>query len=103
LGTATTSLQGLNETISTPPDEPDEEDKARQEEAERQEAIISALKELVENQKKEALEKQQALNVSQSQYGVLAQAIAAVVSGQIGGRVGLGFQTPSVAGSLASY
>lgn len=43
------------------------------------------------------------INVSQSQYGVLAQALAAAVSGHIGGKVGLGLQTPSVAGRLASY
>jgi len=61
------------------------------------------LEELLALQKQQTEERQRALNVSQSQYDVLAQAIAAVVSGQIGGRVGLGFQTPSVAGSLANY
>jgi hypothetical protein len=61
------------------------------------------LEEQMALQKQDSEEKQRALNVSQSQYGVLAQAIAAVVSGQIGGRVGLGFQSGSVAGALASY
>jgi hypothetical protein len=57
----------------------------------------------------QALTQQQADNfkamyeVSQSQYGALAQAIAAVASGSIGGQVGLGFQTPGVAGSFANY
>lgn len=43
------------------------------------------------------------LNVSQSQYGVLVQALAAAVSGHIGGKIGLGSQAPAVAGRLASY
>lgn len=46
---------------------------------------------------------QAALNVSQSQYGVLARAIADVASGAIGGAVGMGFQSPSYAGGLARY
>lgn len=46
---------------------------------------------------------QQMLNVSQSQYGVLAQAITSVVSGQIGGKVGLGMASPSFAGGVARY
>lgn len=98
LGSATTSLQGLDETINTPPDEPEDDSESKH-----QEEIIRQLEALVELQKQQALEKQQAFNVSQSQYAVLAQAIAAVVSGEIGGQIGLGFQTPSVAGSLASY
>jgi transglycosylase-like protein with SLT domain len=53
--------------------------------------------------KQQAEERERAYAMSQSQYGVLARAITEVVSGQIGGRVGLGFQTPSVAGSLANY
>jgi hypothetical protein len=44
-----------------------------------------------------------ATNVATSQYGVLVQALSAAISGQIGGRVGLGVQTPSTAGRLASY
>jgi len=42
-------------------------------------------------------------NVATSQYGILVQALSAAISGQIGGRVGLGVQTPSTAGRLASY
>lgn len=41
--------------------------------------------------------------VSQSQYATLAKAIADVASGQIGGRVGLGFQSPSYAGGGVRY
>jgi hypothetical protein len=53
---------------------------------------------------KQQMQNQQNLyNVSQAQYGTLAQAIAAVVSGQIGGKVGLGFQTRSFAGGVARY
>jgi hypothetical protein len=44
---------------------------------------------------------QRAYNVSQSQYGVLAKAITDVTSDQIGGRLGLGFMTPSFAGGVA--
>jgi hypothetical protein len=40
---------------------------------------------------------------SQSQYGVLAKAIADVASGQIGGQIGLGFQSAGVAGQMARY
>jgi hypothetical protein len=46
---------------------------------------------------------QQLYSVSQTQYGVLSQALAAAVSGHIGGKVGLGLQTPSTAGRLATY
>lgn len=42
-------------------------------------------------------------NTSQAQYTVLMKGLADMVSGQIGGRVGLGFQTPSFAGSGARY
>jgi hypothetical protein len=96
LGSDTSKLQGLNETIGTQPDEPEQESKQLQE-------IKQILEEQLSLEKQKNEETQRALNVSQSQYGVLAQAITAVVSGQIGGMVGLGFQTPSVAGSLASY
>jgi hypothetical protein len=44
---------------------------------------------------------QRELRVSQTQYGALKKALADAVSGEIGGRVGLGFQTPSVAGRVA--
>jgi cell wall-associated NlpC family hydrolase/phage-related protein len=71
------------------------------------ENLDQTMKESLEQQlalvKQKNEEMQKTLAGSQSQYGVLAQAITAVVSGQIGGQVGLGFQTPSVAGSLASY
>jgi hypothetical protein len=60
-------------------------------------AALLALKE------QEAERLAQLLAVSQSQYGVLAQAIAHVASGEIGGRYGLGRQSPSAAGTLARY
>jgi hypothetical protein len=44
-----------------------------------------------------------ALNASQSQYKSLFAGFVAAISGDIGGRVGLGFQSPSTAGSMASY
>jgi hypothetical protein len=46
---------------------------------------------------------QQLLNTSQAQYEPLKAALAAMVSGQIGGKVGLGFQSPSAPGRVASY
>jgi Transglycosylase SLT domain/Peptidase M15 len=112
LGSDKSSLSELNQTIHAGPEGPEgseeggeneEAVKRAEEEAKRQEQIAQRLQEIVDLQKQENEEKQRALDVSQSQYGVLAQAVAAVVSGQIGGQVGLGFQTPSVAGSLASY
>jgi hypothetical protein len=98
LGTAKSNLEGLNSTIATKPDEPEDET-----ESETLQEINAHLAELVELTKQKDEETQRALNVSQAQYSALAQAITGVVSGQIGGRVGLGFQTPTVAGSLASY
>jgi hypothetical protein len=41
--------------------------------------------------------------ISGSNWAALAEAVTAVVSGQIGGRVGLGFQTPATPGRVASY
>lgn len=38
-----------------------------------------------------------------AQGPALIAAVSAVVSGDIGGRVGLGFQSPSFAGGLARY
>jgi hypothetical protein len=77
--------------------------KQAEEEARRQEEIAQKLQEILDVTKQESEERKRALDVSQSQYGALAQAVTAVVSGQIGGHVGLAFATPSVAGSLASY
>jgi hypothetical protein len=62
--------------------------------------LLRAQNELLAQQ---AADRQAMLNVSQSQYGVLVQALAAAVSGHIGGKVGLGSQAPSVAGRLAAY
>lgn len=67
------------------------------------EAQIEQQKQIVELQKQQIQNQQNLTNVSQSQYGVLAEAIAAVVSGQIGGKLGLSFQSPTVAGSLGTY
>ena len=41
--------------------------------------------------------------VVEANSGSIIQSLIAVINGGIGGRVGLGFETPSVAGSLASY
>jgi hypothetical protein len=54
-------------------------------------------------QNQQLQETRQRLNTSQTQYAVLAQAIAAVVSGEIGGKVGLGQQSISFAGGSARY
>lgn len=54
---------------------------------------------LLDLQKQQTANYQNLYNVSQSNYGILAKAIADVASGQIGGRVGLGFMTPGFAGS----
>jgi hypothetical protein len=73
------SIQALNDTI--------------QRAAERQALVDQQL-----------LDSRKSLNVSQSQYGILAQAIADVASGKIGGRVGLGFVSGSTfPGSAARY
>lgn len=44
-----------------------------------------------------------AMNVSQSQYGVLAKAIADIASGQIGGMLGLAVQSAGTPGVVARY
>jgi hypothetical protein len=64
---------------------------------------ISRLNDQIEQARQETLKAQQAYNVSQSQYAVLAKAIADVSNGQIGGRVGLGFMTPGFAGGGVRY
>jgi hypothetical protein len=56
---------------------------------------------LLELEKTQRMNAERALAVSQSQYGVLARAIADVSNGFIGGAAGLGFETPSFAGGLA--
>jgi hypothetical protein len=56
---------------------------------------------LLELEKTQRVNAERALAVSQSQYGVLARAIADVSNGFIGGAAGLGFETPSFAGGLA--
>jgi hypothetical protein len=43
-----------------------------------------------------------ATSVSQTQYGQLSRAIAAVASGEIGGKVGLACATPSSPGRVSS-
>jgi|GEM_PF-5979220 len=58
--------------------------------------IADNLKILVQNT-------QNKYNVSQSNLMVLKQAIADVASGQLGGKIGLGFQSPSYAGGTARY
>jgi hypothetical protein len=44
---------------------------------------------------------QQTFTISQGQYGLLAKAIADMASGNIGGRVGLGFETPKKPGKAS--
>jgi hypothetical protein len=56
---------------------------------------------LLELEKTQRMNAERALAVSQTQYGVLARAIADVSNGFIGGAAGLGFETPSFAGGLA--
>lgn len=46
---------------------------------------------------------QRALNVSQGQYDVFRKWISDVVSGEVGGRLGLAFQSPGFAGAGARY
>ncbi len=64
---------------------------------------IARLTELVALQNTRIAELQKNYNVSQSQYGTLAKAIADVASGEIGGRVGLGFMSPGFSGGGARY
>jgi hypothetical protein len=61
-------------------------------------AALTEQNDLLKQQRDEA---RKLANTSQTQYGVLAQALADIVSGRIGGRLGLGFQTPSAPGVLA--
>lgn len=103
LATASSEISAARETINAPGEEGESESKAQEEALKAQEALTAQLEQMNELLKQQNENTERALNVSQSQYGVLAKAISDVVSGQIGGRVGLGFQTPSVAGSTANY
>jgi hypothetical protein len=64
------------------------------------EANTAAQRDMEKQLKEQA---QRAALVSQTQYGVLSKAIADVASGQIGGKVGLGFMTPGFAGGGSRY
>jgi hypothetical protein len=44
-----------------------------------------------------------ALNASEANYGTILKGLVDFMSGQIGGRVGLGFQSPGFAGGSARY
>jgi hypothetical protein len=75
-----------------------------------QSAVIEALNVLIAQQQQAiAMQAQQTANVqrvlnfSQAQYGQLFAGFVASISGDIGGRIGLGFMSPSTAGRLASY
>lgn len=105
LATASSDISAARETIkgSGEEGEGEGENKVQEEQLKAEEALVAQMEQMNELLKQQNENTQRALNTSQSQYGVLAKAIAEVVSGQIGGQVGLGFQTPSVAGSLASY
>lgn len=64
---------------------------------------ITALRAQIEDQTKRTENVQRLYNTSQSNYGVLAKAIADVASGQLGGRMGLGFMIPGFSGGGARY
>lgn len=64
---------------------------------------ISQLNQKIELQQKQFADIQRNYNVSQSQYSVLAKAIADVANGEIGGRVGLGFMSPGFSGGGVRY
>jgi len=66
-------------------------------------AQIEILNRKIDAQTQLAQEALTKYNVSQSQYGALAKAIADVASGQIGGRIGLGFMSPGFAGGGSRY
>jgi 3D (Asp-Asp-Asp) domain-containing protein len=63
-------------------------------------ATLQAQNALLKQQREDI---QKLYNVSQSQYGVLSKAIADVASGQIGGKVGMGFMSPGFAGGGTRY
>lgn len=67
------------------------------------EAQLASAQAMADLQKQRADDAQTALRVSQTQYGVLKAALADIISGEIGGRIGLGAQSPSAAGVLARY
>jgi hypothetical protein len=61
---------------------------------------LALLRELADVQKQRLATMER---IATSQYGVLSKAISDVVSGQLGGRIGLGFSSPSFAGGVARY
>src|ERR1044072_6498772 len=68
-----------------------------------QSSIEENTKMLLDLQKQQTENAQRTANTSQSQYATLAQAIADVANGNIGGRVGLGFMSPSYPGGGVRY
>lgn len=93
-------IQGFNETINAKPE--------ATEETESQTKLLEEINQHLQEQNEalkahdEDLERNFAVLQSQSgPEGTIAKAISALISGQIGGKVGLGFQTPTVAGQLS--
>lgn len=67
------------------------------------EDMSAKLQEQLDQERQAKLEAQRRANTSESNYATLAKAIGDIANGQIGGKVGLGFQTPSFAGGGKRY